>query len=102
MRFWLIHPSNGPFTQPACSLHMRLARRVQCHRVQREAICRGSRCGDFQTDRWWGSLWRGNARHFSYQDLSLDKAYFIGFSLKDHLKNPPKTKGERNIPDKEK
>ena len=31
-------------------------------------------------------------RHFSYQDLSLDKAYIIGFSLKDNLKNLPETK----------
>lgn len=65
--------------------------------MQREAICRGSRCGDFQTDRWRRSLWRGNERHFSYQDLSLDKAYIIGFSLKDNLKNLPKTKREINI-----
>ena len=31
-------------------------------------------------------------RHFSYQDLSLDKAYIIGFSLKDNLKKLPETK----------
>lgn len=34
--------------------------------------------------------------------MSLDKAYIIGFSLKDKLKKVPKTKREMNVPDREK
>lgn len=77
---------------------MCLAGQVLHCRMPPEAICRGSRCGDFQTDRWRRSLWRGNGRHFSYQDLSLDKAYIIGFSLKDNLKNLPETKERDKYP----
>ena len=40
-------------------------------------------------------------RHFSYQDLSLDKAYIIGFSLKDNLKTLPETKERDKYPKQE-
>lgn len=83
-------------SRPAASVC--LAGQVLHCRMPPEAICRGSRCGDFQTDRWRRSLWRGNGRHFSYQDLSLDKAYIIGFSLKDNLKNLPETKERDKYP----
>lgn len=48
------------------------------------------------------SLWRGDGRHFSHQDLSSDDAYIIASSLKGNLKNLPETKGEIITPHKDK